>query len=89
MSAVAPSRTVDALRELLTLNLRLGARGTALDAHASLLGTLPELDSMAVVGLVSAIETRFTIVFDDEDISARSFATLDSLAALVDRKTAA
>ncbi|HEY5799586.1 MAG TPA: phosphopantetheine-binding protein [Burkholderiaceae bacterium] len=79
-------QTVAALRQLLTATLNLGARGQALQADTELLGNLPELDSMAVMSIAAALEERFDIEIDDDDISARTFATLGSLAALVERK---
>lgn len=80
----APS--IDALRALLTTTLRLGARGPALRPESALLGDLPELDSMAVVDLVAALETRFDVVIDDDDINAQNFATLGALLAMLRRK---
>ncbi|MFC0250912.1 acyl carrier protein [Massilia consociata] len=68
--------------------LNLGEAGQALEADSPLLGSLPELDSMAVVTLIGALEEHFGIVIDDDDISASTFATLGSLAAFVEQKTA-
>jgi acyl carrier protein len=68
--------------------LNLGAAGQALDADSPLLGSLPELDSMAVVTLVGALEEHFGIAVDDDDLSASTFETLGSLAAFVARKAA-
>jgi hypothetical protein len=50
--------------------------------YLPLLGSLPELDSMAVVTLIGALEEHFGIMVDDDDISASTFATLGSLARL-------
>jgi acyl carrier protein len=61
---------------------------TALSADTPLLGSLPELDSMAVVSLIGALEAHFGIAVDDDDISASTFATLGSLAAFVEQKAA-
>jgi acyl carrier protein len=66
--------------------LSLGPAGAALDANSPLLGSLPELDSMAVVSLIGALEERFGIAIDDDDISASTFETLGSLAAFVEQK---
>ncbi|MFC5552242.1 acyl carrier protein [Massilia aerilata] len=66
--------------------LNLGAAGQSLDADSPLLGSLPELDSMAVVTLIGALEDHFGIVVDDDDISASTFETLGSLAAFVAAK---
>ena len=74
------------IRDLLTDTLRLGDRGTGLEAGSALLGSIPELDSMAVVTVITVIEEHFDIEFDDEDISAESFATLGALCSLVEGK---
>jgi acyl carrier protein len=68
--------------------LNLGPAGERLDADSPLLGSLPELDSMAVVTLIGALEEHFGIVVDDDDISASTFETLGSLAAFVASKAA-
>lgn len=60
----------------------------ALTANSALLGSIPELDSMAVVSLITALEEHFGIVIGDDDISAATFETLGSLAAFVQEKTA-
>ncbi|GAB3433944.1 acyl carrier protein [Massilia solisilvae] len=68
--------------------LNLGPAGEALTAESPLLGSLPELDSMAVVTLLGALEERFGIAVDDDDISASTFETLGSLAKFVEEKAA-
>ena len=68
--------------------LGLGEAGQRLDADSPLLGSLPELDSMAVVNLIGALEDGFGITVDDDEISASTFETLGSLAAFVERKQA-
>ena len=69
--------------------LALGPAGQALDEHSALLGSIPELDSMAVVQLIGALEERFGFAVDDDEISAETFATLGSLAAFVKHKMTA
>jgi len=76
------------VKTLLIDVLNLGDAGQALDADSPLLGSLPELDSMAVVTLIGALEDHFGIVIDDDDISASTFETLGSLAAFVAQKAA-
>jgi len=68
--------------------LGLGDAGQRLGADSPLLGSLPELDSMAVVSLIGALEDAFGITVDDDEISASTFETLGSLAAFVERKLA-
>jgi acyl carrier protein len=42
---------------------------------------------MAVVGVIAAIEDRFGISVDDDEISGATFATFDSLVNFVSSKT--
>jgi len=81
--------TFEQVREVLTTSLGLGERGRRLGPASGLLGEIPEFDSMAVVTVVTALEDRFDIFFDDEEIDAEVFATLGSLSDLVDSKLAA
>ncbi len=77
--------------EVLTLlgdALQLGKRVNSLDASTQLLGSLPELDSMAVVTVISANEEHFGVTVHDDEISAETFATLGSLASFVEQKIA-
>lgn len=74
---------LEEVKALLIDILNLGPAGQKLDADSPLLGSLPELDSMAVVTLIGALEEHFGIMVDDDDISASTFATLGSLAAFV------
>jgi acyl carrier protein len=79
---------LEEVKNLLTDVLSLGPAGQSLTADSPLLGALPELDSMAVVGVIAAIEDRFGIVIDDDDISASTFETVGSLANFVAQKSA-
>jgi len=53
-----------------------------------LLGNLPELDSMAVVSIITALEEYYGFVVHDDEISGETFATLGSLVAFVEAKLA-
>ena len=66
---------LDEVKTILIDVLALGEPGLALTADSPLLGSLPELDSMAVVSLIGALEERFGIAIGDDDISASTFAT--------------
>lgn len=79
---------LDDIKTILTDVLGLGAAGAGLTADTPLLGSLPELDSMAVVSLIGALEEHFGIAIDDDDISASTFATVGSLASFVDERVA-
>lgn len=63
--------------------LQLQGRSASFDLTTPLLGALPELDSMAVLALISGLEAHFGIAFSDDQLSGSSFATVGSLCALV------
>lgn len=69
--------------------LSLGARVKTLTPESPLLGALPEMDSMAVVNVIAAIEDQFDITINDDEISGENFATLGSLIDFVKSKTGA
>jgi len=77
---------LEEVKTLLIDVLNLGPAGQGLTADSPLLGSLPELDSMAVVTLIGALDEHFGIAIDDDDISASTFATLGSLAAFVEER---
>jgi acyl carrier protein len=76
----------DILADVLSLNADAKA---SLTEQSGLLGSVPELDSMAVVNLITAIEEQFGIVVDDDEISASTFETVGTLSAFVAQKLAA
>jgi acyl carrier protein len=69
--------------------LHLGVRADSLTADSPLLGALPELDSMAVVTLITSLEECYGFLVEDDEVSAETFATLGSLARFVSDKLAA
>ena len=69
--------------------LALGGRALRFNADTALLGALPELDSMAVVTLITTLEERFGIAVDDDEISGDTFASVGSLSQFVTDKLAA
>ncbi len=69
--------------------LGLGGRGLAFTRDTPLLGAVPELDSMAVVALITMLEERLDIELPDDEIEARAFATVGALADLVSAHRAA
>jgi acyl carrier protein len=69
--------------------LSLGGRATKFDAATPLLGAIPELDSMAVVTLITTLEERFGIMVDDDEMGGDTFATVGSLSDFVTGKLAA
>jgi acyl carrier protein len=76
---------------LRTLDEVLSLKGRALNfkRDSALLGAIPELDSMAVVNLITSLEERFGIVVDDDEIDGSTFETVGSLVDFVAGKLAA
>ncbi|MFP5401358.1 MAG: acyl carrier protein [Gammaproteobacteria bacterium] len=66
--------------------LSLGGRALAFDRETPLLGAVPELDSMAVVGVINLLEERFGFVIEDDEIDGSSFATVGTLVEFVEGK---
>ena len=80
--------TLVQVRTLLARVLQLGTKADALEGRSPLLGALPELDSMAVVHVLTAVEEHFGIAIADDEMSADTFATLGALAGFVEAKLA-
>lgn len=80
---------IEDVKALLSYALQLGDRAAGLQADTPLLGSLPELDSMAVVSVITALEEHYGFVVEDDEVSADTFATLGSLAAFVKEKALA
>jgi len=76
------------VRTILKNTLQLGDRAAQLNADTGLLGALPELDSMAVVTLITALEDQFGVVVGDDEVSAETFATFGTLVEFVRCKVA-
>lgn len=88
---LAPSRAaIDAkLRSILADVLGLDAdRVTGFDGETGLFGHLPELDSMAVAGLLTEMEDRLDIVIDDDDVDGEMLETYGGLLAFAEGKAA-
>ena len=66
--------------------LSLKGRASGFTLETPLRGALPELDSMAVVALITTLEERFGFIVDDDEIDGTVFATLATLADFVQKK---
>lgn len=64
------------------------ARAAALENGSGLFGHLPELDSMAVAGLLTEMEDRLGIVIDDDDVDGEMLETYGGLLAFARAKLA-
>ena len=69
--------------------LSLNGRSAAFTRDTPLLGAIPELDSMAVVTLITSLEEQFGLTVDDDDLDGSTFATVGSLSDFVSAKLAA
>lgn len=78
--------TMTDVKNVLAQALQLGPRAEALDEKSPLLGALPELDSMAVVSILTSLEEHFGFTVEDDEINAETFATLGSLTTFVEQK---
>jgi acyl carrier protein len=59
----------------------------SLNDDSPLFGAIPELDSMAVAGLLTELEDRLTIVIDDDEVDADLFETFGALVRFAEAKS--
>lgn len=78
----------EALRRILSEQLGPNYPPGYFVAETPLLGTIPELDSMAVVAILAAMEEEFGISVEDDEIGAEVFGTFSSLEQYVSGKLA-
>lgn len=70
----------EAVRGVLGDILGLGPERTAaLDADTALFGSMPELDSMAVAGLLTELEDRLGIIIDDDEVDGELLESFGNL----------
>ena len=79
---------LDDVKRVVGSALQISARVQQMDTAAPLLGAVPELDSIAVVNLITALEEQFDITVEDDEIGASTFETLASLTQFIERKLA-
>ena len=58
----------------------------AFDDDTELFGALPELDSMAVAGLLTELEEQLDFMIDDDEVDGELFETFGNLVAFAQRK---
>ncbi len=61
-------------------------RAARFDAQTGLFGSLPELDSMAVAGLLTEMEDRLGIIIDDDEVDGELLETFGGLVSFAVRK---
>ena len=82
---------MDVQRDVITLLgrvLDLGERSATLGRDTPLLGSIPELDSMAVATLLTSLEEHFGFTVADDEIDGSTFATVGSFVDFVEAKLA-
>lgn len=79
---------IDDVIAVVVTTLGIEERADVMHADTALLDNVPELDSMAIVELVGALEDRFDIVVDEDEITGEMFETIGTLAAFVEHHTA-
>nr|WP_166176272.1 acyl carrier protein [Altererythrobacter segetis] len=86
-SHAAASDTDSVLRGVLQDVLGLAAdRVAAFTPETGLFGHLPELDSMAVAGLLTEVEDRLGIVIEDDEVDGEMLETYGALLTFVQAK---
>jgi acyl carrier protein len=83
---ISKTSSLEGVKSVLVETLGIEDRATTITASTELFGSLPELDSLAVVEMVVALEDRFDIKVDDSEFGGEIFETLGSLTAFVDGK---
>lgn len=66
--------------------LGLNGRSSVFTLDTPLLGAIPELDSMAIVALLTMLEERFGFAVEDDELDGTIFASVGSLVGFVGGK---
>ncbi len=76
------------IKKILSDILGLNDRLNPMTSDTFLLGNIPELDSVAVITIILALEKNFSISIHDDEISAKTFETLGTLVNFIEKKIA-
>lgn len=76
----------DIVKKILKRQLQLGDKVDEFTMDTNLLGAIPELDSMGVVNIITALEEELGCEIDDDEIEADIFETFGSLVNFVAQK---
>lgn len=80
-------RTLETVKAVIVKTLGIEDRAATLSASTPLFGSMPELNSFAVVELLTSLEQQFGFEIDDGEFSGEIFETVGSLADYVNGKT--
>ena len=88
MDSIAHSDSIlDAVKDSLGMSMQIGDRVKDFTMETRLLGDLPELDSMAILTVITGLEEYFDFEIDADDITADTFETVGSLVAFLQEQT--
>jgi acyl carrier protein len=79
--------TLETVKAVIVKTLGIEDRAATLNASTPLFGSMPELDSFAVIELLTALEGQFGFEIDGSEFSGEIFETVGSLAQFVEQKT--
>jgi acyl carrier protein len=77
------TQTVTDVAGIVASVLGIEERAQTLSEDTPLLGAMPELDSLAVVELITALSERYGFDPDDVDLSGDTFDTIGTLATFI------
>lgn len=83
-----PADLAESLKRILAAQLGPSYPPGYFNDDTPLLGAIPELDSMAVVGILTAVEEELGVSVDDDEISADIFASFGSLGIFLAHRSA-
>ena len=82
-------RTLETVKGVIVKTLGIEDRAATLSASTPLFGSMPELDSFAVVELLASLEEKFGFEIDGSEFSGEIFETVGSLTEFVSGKNKA
>ena len=80
------STSLTRVQAIIAESLGLPDAGASLGPETRLFGAMPELDSLAVLDLLSGLEEEFGIRIDDDEFGSQIFDSVGSLVEFVDGK---
>ncbi len=78
----------DKVKAIITNDLDVNIDATHIDDEVSLYDDGLGLDSIAIINLIVLVEKKFDISFDENEISAKLFSNINSLASSIGAKLA-
>ena len=80
------SVSIEQVRNVLGDSLQLGNRVAGFSLDTPLVGNLTELDSMAIITVITDLGEKFNIVGEDDDDLSSAFSTMASLINYIESK---